>query len=75
MQMDAVCQLGQGGGPLHAGHELLHVQAAAQVQRGGQLAIDRVVHDDVHNGAAAVHHGVELVPGAGAVVAAGHLAR
>ena len=75
MQMDAVCQLGQGGGPLHAGHELLHVQAAAQVQRGGQLAIDRVVHDDVHNGAAAVHHGVELVPGAGAVVAAGHLAQ
>ena len=47
MQMDALRQLGQGRGPLHAVHELLHIQAAVQVQRRRQLAVYRVVHNDV----------------------------
>ena len=60
--MHAAGELGQGGGPVHALHELIHVQTAGQVQGSGKLPVDRVLHDDVHHGTAAVHHGVELVP-------------
>ena len=62
VQMHAAGELGQGGGPVHALHELIHVQTAGQVQGSGKLPVDRVLHDDVHHGTAAVHHGVELVP-------------
>ena len=62
VQMHAAGELGQGGGPVHALHELIHVQTAGQVQGSGKLPVDWVLHDDVHHGTAAVHHGVELVP-------------
>ena len=73
MQMDALRQLGQGRGPFMRFMNC-SIQAAVQVQRRRQLAVYRVVHNDVDDRAAAVHHGVELVPGTRAVVAAGHLA-
>lgn len=63
MEVDPLGELGEGGGLLlpAAGYKLRHVVAAGQAQRPGELAIDGVLHDDVQDGAALVHHSVKLL--------------
>ena len=62
VQMDALGERRErtGIGAAHAGDELLHIIAAGELQAGSDLAIDGVLHRDIHGSAAAVHNGVEL---------------
>ena len=62
MQVDAPGEVGQGAGPRPAApvQELLHVVPAGGVEGGGELAVHRVLHRHVQDGAPLVHDGVEL---------------
>ena len=41
-------------------HKLGHIVPAGQLEGAGELAVKRVFHDNVHHGAAIVHHSVQL---------------
>ena len=63
MQVDALCEVGQGEGVglAAAVHKLDHVIPAGQLEWSGELAVDRVFYNDVDHRTALVHDGVELV--------------
>jgi len=77
VEVDAAGQVGEGAGVGSgaAGEELLDLIAAGELEQACELAVDRMLHDDVQHGAALVHHGVELGLHIGAVMTAGHLAQ
>ena len=60
---------------LHAREKLLHIVAAADLELAGELAVDRVLDDDIEHGAAVVDEDVELLSGLRERVAAGDRAR
>ena len=63
MQVKPLGELGEGDGLRLAAalNKLGYLVAVGDVDGGGELAVDRVLHDDVQHGAALVHHGVELL--------------
>ena len=51
MQVDALCEVGQGEGVglAAAVHKLDHVIPAGQLEWSGELAVDRVFYNDVRS--------------------------
>lgn len=73
MQVKPLCELGEGNRVRLAAavDKLGYVIPAGDVNGGGELAVYRVLHNDIQHGAPLVHNGVELLLHLVAAVAAG----
>lgn len=73
MKVKSLCELGEGDRLRLAAavDELGNFIPVGDMKRGGELAVDRVLHDDVQHGAALIHNGVELLLHLVGTVAAG----
>ena len=75
VEVDAAGEIGQGTGPVtgHPAEKFLHIAAGTDAQLAGELAVDRVLHDHVQDGAAVVHHDLQLPLHVRRLMAAGYL--
>ena len=55
MQVNPLCELGQRRRILGTLDKLLYIIAVVQLKRTGELAVDRVLHDDIEHRAAVVY--------------------
>lgn len=61
MQVNPLCELGQRRRILGTLDKLLYIIAVVQLKRTGELAVDRVLHDDIEHRAAVVYQQIELL--------------
>lgn len=74
VEVDAACQQGERLCVFSAVDEFIYIVAACELQKSGELSVERMLDDDILYGAAFINHGIELCLHFCSIMAAGDAA-